>query len=315
MRLVGFDYSRPYYYMVTIKCHRGRQALSEIVEPGRCQMNAITRAFVNVIRNFHLGCKAIAPIECFSIMPDHVHLLIRIVDNDLHLRLETIVAQLMAAMEGRYAEVTGKREEVFAAIWHDWIVAKEGQLAAFTRYIRENPMRHWRRKMNRQYFQRVQSVEFVGRTWYGYGNLELLKLPMLVPIKGHRATVEGSEEWSALVARASRIGPGGAGVSTFMSPLEKTCGHALGLAGGKWVVLSPEGFGERWHPGREYEKFCAEGRMLFLSLWPAMTRQPTKKELYDRCHEMGDVVAAGLAKGSTHKPEDINRHLAQTRAD
>ena len=100
-----------------------------------------------------------------------------------------------------------------------------------------------------------------------------------------------------------------------MSPLEKACGHALGLAGGKWVVLSPEGFGERWHPGREYEKFCAEGRMLFLSLWPAMTRQPTKKELYDRCHEMGDVVAAGLAKGSTHKPEDINRHLAQTRAD
>ena len=22
MRLTGFDYSRPYYYMVTLKCHR-----------------------------------------------------------------------------------------------------------------------------------------------------------------------------------------------------------------------------------------------------------------------------------------------------
>ena len=220
--------------------------------------------------------------------------------------LADIAADLKAVeaeAKGLLAEVTGKREEVFAAIWHDWIVAKEGQLAAFTRYIRENPTRHWRRKMNRQYFQRVQSIEFVGRTWYGYGNLELLKLPMLVPIKGHRATAEGSEEWNALVARASRIGPGGAGVSTFMSPLEKACGHALGLAGGKWVVLSPEGFGERWHPGREYEKFCAEGRMLFLSLWPAMTRQPTKKELYERCHEMGDVVAAGLGRSTTHKGE------------
>ncbi len=80
-RLTGFDYSRPMFYMVTIKCHEGRQALSEIVAPGRCQMNAVTRAMVNCIRNFHLGCKAIAPIECFSIMPDHVHLLIRIVEQ------------------------------------------------------------------------------------------------------------------------------------------------------------------------------------------------------------------------------------------
>ena len=30
-----------------------------------------------------------------------------------------------------------------------------------------------------------------------------------------------------------------------------------------------------------YEKFCAEGRMLFVSLWPAMAREPTKAELYD----------------------------------
>lgn len=80
-RLTGFDYSRPLFYMVTIKCHAGRQALSKIVAPGKCQLNAITRAMVNCIRNFHLGCKAIAPIECFSIMPDHIHLLIRIMEQ------------------------------------------------------------------------------------------------------------------------------------------------------------------------------------------------------------------------------------------
>ena len=83
-------------------------------------------------------------------------------------------------------------------------------------------------------------------------------------------------------------------IGTFMSPCEKACGHALGLAGGRWVVLSPEGFGERWHPSRQYERFCAEGRMLFLSLWPAMTREPTKAELYDRCHLMGDIIVFGI---------------------
>ena len=168
-RLTGFDYSRPLFYMVTIKCHAGRQALSEIVAPGKCLMNAITRAMVNCIRHFHEGCKAIAPIECFSIMPDHIHLLIRIVDRSKTLmagggedgqgtmsfapmRLEAIVSLLMQALEGRYAEVTGLREEVFEASWHDWIVMAEGQLAAFTRYIRENPRREWLRSQNRRYF-------------------------------------------------------------------------------------------------------------------------------------------------------------------
>ena len=29
---------------------------------------------------------------------------------------------------------------------------------------------------------------------------------------------------------------------------------------------------------------------------PEMARQPTRKELYDRCHEMGDVVLEGLSR-------------------
>lgn len=47
-------------------------------------------------------------------------------------------------------------------------------------------------------------------------------------------------------------------------------------------MFSPEGFGERWHPPRDKEALCAKGRMLFLSLYPEMARQPTRKELYDR---------------------------------
>lgn len=168
------------------------------------------------------------------------------------------------------APVGGVRP-VFARDWHDWIVKKDGQLAAFTRYIRENPERAWLRQQNRQYFGRVAKARFLGRDWFAYGNLA--------------------------IAECARIGPGGAGVGTFMSPLEKACGNAIAAAGGKWVVLSPEGFHERWHPGRRAERFCAEGRMLFLSLYPVLNRTLTKRELYLRCHEMGDLVVAGLAGG------------------
>ncbi len=321
-RLTGSDYARPYFYMVAMKCRKGTATLSEIVAPGRCRMNALTRAFVHVILGFHERMEGLAPIECFSVMPDHVHLLVRIV-GDVERKtfgfssrgtpLGCYVEALMGALSRAYWEVRARAGDgraklvaeaahgetksfapVFSADWHDWIVKCDGQLEAFTRYIRENPQRRWIRKSHAAYSQRVNAIEFLGRKWYGYGNAELLKLPVLEPMLYSRKLVEGGEGWNAAVARAERIGPGGAGIGTFMSPCEKACGHALGLAGGRWVMLSPEGFGERWHPGRQYERFCADGRMLFPSLWPAMAREPTKAELYERCHRMGDIVVEGL---------------------
>jgi hypothetical protein len=309
------------FYMVTIKCRAGVQKLSEIVAPGKCQMNAITRAIVNCIRNFHLGCEAIAPIECFSIMPDHIHLLIKIVDRGTTLReqgvggvayggvairilrLETIIDLLMQALEGRYREVTGIREQVFEAGWHDWIVAARGQLAAFTRYIRENPRRAFLRAENRRYFTSVQSVSFAGREWFAYGNTALLELPVIEPFRCSRKWAKDGAEWREAVGRAERIGPGGAGCGTFMSPCEKDCGNAIYQAGGALIVLSPEGFAPKWHPPRNKEALCAKGRMLFLSLWEPAAARPDNATRYKRCHEMGDVLlgARRLGRSKTLK--------------
>ena len=75
--------------------------------------------------------------------------------------------------------------------------------------------------------------------------------------------------------------------------------------GGKWVVLSPEGFYDRWHPPRDKERFCAEGRMIFLSLYPPMDRLPTKQELYRRCHRWAISPSQGWSnagqQGTPHK--------------
>ena len=94
--------------------------------------------------------------------------------------------------------------------------------------------------------------------------------------------------------RAARVGPGGAGISTVRRPSEKDCGNGSAEAGGGRGVLAPDGFGDRWHPSEKKERFCAEGRMLFLSLYPDLARQLTNRELHERCHEMGDLVATGL---------------------
>jgi len=351
VRLKGFDYSRPYFYMVTIKRTAGFPALARVVDDAAnhyLEANATTRLFVDIIKTFHETWYCIEPITCFAIMPDHIHLLIKIRDIEKRVSLPVIVRMLTRELEKAYFATAGGAavsntltgaglrdtlnsggdrpggaglsntlnsggggtcggksgavdrsagQHLFDFEWHDWVVSRDGQLAAFTRYIRENAERCWSRRAHREFFQRVHEIEFLGRKWYGYGNAALLELPVLEPFRCSRKWAEGGEEWNAALERASRLGPGSAGVSTFMSPCEKACGHALGLAGGRWVVLSPEGFGERWHPGRQHEKFCAEGRMLFLSLWPAMAREPTKAELYDRCHQMGDIVVDGLEGG------------------
>ena len=335
MRLPGFDYTKPFFYMVTLKRLPGLAAFSAILPGGEVVENEITRAFQDVLAAFVARWRCVESLGPVAIMPDHLHLMIKLRKTDVMLSLTRLIAILRRDLARAYWGAAGgwgatercpagnwgaierapaklvwlsrapsrdtqpSRDTpaippVFDPSWHDWIVMKQGQLAAFNRYVLENAKRAALRRSNSRYFQRVGKVSFLGREWFGYGNAALLDLPALVPFKGHRATREGSEEWNALVAQAARIGPGGAGVSTFMSPLEKACGNAIAKAGGAWIVLSPEGFSPRWHPPRQKERFCAEGRMLFLSLYEEQTKQPTNAELYARCHEMVDLVCAGL---------------------
>ena len=361
-RLPGFDYKRPFFYMVTLKKLPGLPEFSRVVaseEPpadGRyLEATPEYTAFSRIIRSFAGKWRGIAPIECFAIMPDHIHLLLKIEDTPDRLALGKYVYQIEKALAGEYWELRahgsaraklsgvaepahgsahailsgaaeradgsalatlGAEQErvlhgaapsapkpgppapIFEREWHDWIVKKDGQLAAFTRYIRENGLRAWRRQRNRRFFTTVRDIDFAGRTWHAYGNAELLELPVLEPFRCSRSWAEGGPEWSEAIGRAERTGPGGAGVGTFMSACEKACGNAIFKAGGSLVVLTPEGFSPRWHPTRNKEALCAEGRMLFLSLYEPQAGKLDNATLYRRCHEMGDLIR-GLGPDGT----------------
>ena len=100
-RLKGFDYSKPYFYMVTLKRVKGLRPFCEITkekEPpsdtkGRVRYlvaNEITEEFAQVIREFHTKWWGLWPIDCFIVMPDHLHLLIHIKDTGDQLALVTV---------------------------------------------------------------------------------------------------------------------------------------------------------------------------------------------------------------------------------
>ena len=111
-RLPGFDYKRPFFYMVTLKKLPGLPEFSRVVAseepPADGQYLEATpeyTAFSRIIRSFAGKWRGIAPIECFAIMPDHIHLLLKIEDTPDRLALGKYVYQLEKAMAGEYWEL------------------------------------------------------------------------------------------------------------------------------------------------------------------------------------------------------------------
>ena len=337
-RLPGFDYKRPFFYMVTMKGARSvpgktgfaaaapRLQCSRLEEGGALADTPLTPLLRAVIERFHETWWCIEPIRYYVIMPDHLHLIIKLRDVEGRVSLAVVVRQLLKRLEAEGQKVLQKAAAkqlgiaeaalqphsppeaamqnpappaapqpivpaaIFDGDWHDWIVKKEGQLATFRRYIAENGRRAWLRRENRRFFTEVRHVNFAGREWRAYGNAAILELPVIEPFQCSRKWVKDGPEWREAMGRAERLGSGGAGVGTFMSPCEKECGNAIFKAGGSLIVLYPEGFCERWHPPRNKEALCAKGRMLFLSLWEASVKKPDNATLYKRCHEMGALA-------------------------
>ena len=97
--------------MVTIRRNDGYPALSRVCGDAArshyLEGNWITRLFVDIIMTFHETWYCIEPIRCFSIMPDHIHLLIKIRDIEKRVSLAVIVRMLMRALEKGYFALAG----------------------------------------------------------------------------------------------------------------------------------------------------------------------------------------------------------------
>ncbi len=90
--------------MVTLKRLKGLAPFSEIGERGLVE-NAITRAFAAVIRGFHRKWRCCEEISPFAIMPDHLHLIIKIHPTPDRVALGVLVSQLAKKLRRAYWQV------------------------------------------------------------------------------------------------------------------------------------------------------------------------------------------------------------------
>lgn len=290
-RLRNWDYKRPYYYMVTLKRMPGLLPLSVLTRDDPWGVDAtcpLTQVLRNTIHDFVAHSPGIEEISPYVIMPDHIHLLIKLSEFPERKSLLCYVNILSRLLRNAYQTHVGvARVNLFEPDWHDLIVKKPNQLKNFRNYIRNNPKMALLRQSHREKFHCYRGYRHwrLGDTPCDLvGNPELLDEPAFLAVKVSRSVLPGSEEWMQLETFYDSWRPGTTAVGTWWSKGEQMVYQKILARGGHIIVLCPDGFGERWHPtGEQAQALCAEGPC-FISRLILLTRQNCRQA--KRAHDV-----------------------------
>ena len=151
-RLKNFDYSTPGAYFVTLCTHNRKCTLSRVVgaihESPEIQLTEYGKIVDRLINT--IPPQSLATIDRYVIMPNHIHLVIMITDNDelraireSPLRGRSIISKIIGYIKmnaskeihNRYGNVT-----VWQRGFHDHIIRNRHDYEKISKYIYENPM-------------------------------------------------------------------------------------------------------------------------------------------------------------------------------
>lgn len=143
-RLMGYDYDSPGGYFITV-CTKhfknvfwenvgatsGRPKKSNLSKNGEIVRDAIERiAFTYPAVN----------VDCFVVMPNHVHLLLQIQSaEDGRAMPAPTVSRIVQQFKGYVTKRIGF--PVWQKLFHDHVIRGSGDYAAIQKYILENPSR------------------------------------------------------------------------------------------------------------------------------------------------------------------------------
>ena len=166
LRNENINYSYGWFF-VTVQAAFNKTIFGAIVGE-ECVLNELGAAVKEVIGNlgeYYAGTY----VDCFVVMPNHIHLILKIEDREGNRKhqLGYVVGRFKGYVAKLYRDMkaTGKAVDVGDSPWQrdywEKIVTDHDQLVAIRKYIEENP-----KKWSRDRFGLVTS--------YSYGNLGLL---------------------------------------------------------------------------------------------------------------------------------------------
>ncbi len=147
VRLRGYDYSAPGAYFITICVKNRQQLLSKIVGDGVLDVPQNQLTFYGNIANKHILAMGDfynnILIEKYVIMPNHIHLLLRITETDGTSGRPSPTNSLISKFVGTFKRLCNK--EYGRNIWqrqsHDHIIRGEKDYQKIWEYIATNVIR------------------------------------------------------------------------------------------------------------------------------------------------------------------------------
>ena len=274
-RAIGHNYHSPFIYHLIIKKAHNCESFSIVEGDARIPLGQPGSVTVRESKLGKIIAKAIIhlPYEYpilqlyqFCVMPDHVHLLLRVLTaSEKH--LDFYMDSLMDSITTRYSKITKRAlavEEIFDRGYCDKPLYENRSLDTLYRYIRENPYRLAVRRQFPQFFQRVRRLRIGDTECRAYGNLFLLRNPDKAAVK---ISSKFSPEETAQKKAAWLYNSGGGTilVSPFISPAEKAIRTEAEARGANIILITHEAIGDRFKPADHDFALCTQGRLLIIA--------------------------------------------------
>lgn len=317
-RMYGHDYAVPGTYEVTMVVAGRRPVFGEIVgttkengdKPRLIPSTLGQTVLDNEIPKINQYYPEVA-IWQVCLMPDHLHLIVRInqaLPQGKHLgivigafkggvsrawwHLNTTVSTALAAES---------RPSLFEPNYNDHILMRDGQLDNWKRYLHDNPLRYVMRREYPDLFQRALCVTIGNTRYSAFGNMLLLRQPEKHQVFFHRFTddvpTENTDFWTTERQRLiSAANSGDVLVTPGISECEKRIKNMALNQRLRMIHVQADPIGRYWKPERSRFEACAHGTLLILAPWPE--DMPTFASNYDRFHYLNRL--AGIICAISH---------------
>ena len=203
LRNANINYRNGWFFVTWQTAHN--KSIFGAIVGARCELNELGRRVEEYWREMPAKYPELE-LDEFVVMPNHFHAIVRIrfrpTNKEHHLgfllgRFKGGTGYIYGKMR-RAGEVDDIGDHLWQLDYWDKIVTSEGQLAAYRRYIRDNP-KNWTRD------------RFGAVTQYSLGNLELLNGPRIAFVASHgfwASELKPIMVWRRTEVRRSDMGVG-----------------------------------------------------------------------------------------------------------
>lgn len=228
------------------------------------------------------------------IMPDHIHLIIRV---NSPLPPKKHLGIIVGAFKGGVSRAWGGRT-LFEDGFNDRILMRDGQLKNWQAYLCANPYRRLVRRECPHLMKRSLCVVIGGIRYGGFGNFMLLRHPEKVQVFFHRRmeekgqnvateqTLFWQEEHKRLIDAAAQ---GDVLITPGISECEKRIKNECLQERYPLIHIQNKPIGPYWKPEKSRFEACTAGTLLILAPW----QEDQKGESdYARFHNLNSLAAA-----------------------